>query len=205
MYPFDPMASFQFPTQNWLRGLLGGYLDGGDLPITTDPTACGKIAARVSTGKACQSAMDCNTAAGETCPSTLCMAPLPVCPQVNDLYVAVDEVPVPTSTTAANPIPNPTVVLKDPMDMTKTRTADILAIFGATPGQPGFSPVCKLHFFDKTKVTCAQTENAAIAPRPLCTAQELVNTPSALINTSTTYYVHCLFLQPQTPAQSLAQ
>lgn len=194
-FPGDPAASFQFPSQHWLRGLLGGYLDGGDLPVTTDPTACSSIPVTVATGRTCTAATDCNAAAKETCPSGMCLAPLPICPVLNDLYVAKDEVPVPSTTTAANPIASATVTLKDPADMTKTRTADILAIFSATPGQPGFSPVCRLRFFDKTKVNCGRTEPDAIAPRPLCTPQEIQASPGAVMTTPRDYYVHCLFLQ----------
>ncbi len=40
MYPGNPQATFQFPTQLWMRGLLGGYLNGGNLPVTTDKTKC---------------------------------------------------------------------------------------------------------------------------------------------------------------------
>lgn len=38
MYPGDPAADFQFPQQAWVRGLLSGYLDGGDVAVTT--TGC---------------------------------------------------------------------------------------------------------------------------------------------------------------------
>lgn len=197
-YPGDPEGSFQFPSQHWLRGLLGGYLDGGDLPVTTDPTLCADIL-RVPTGKSCTMPSDCNAAANEICSSSRCLAPLPVCPQLNDLYVASDEVPLPTSTTLSNPIPNATIELKDAADPTKKRTADILAIFSATPADPGYSPVCRLRFFDKKKVVCARNEPDTIAPRPLCSAAEIKASPGAVITTDTmgrplpNYYVHCLF------------
>lgn len=194
-YPGDTEASFQFPSQHWLRGLLGGYLDGGDLPTTTDPMACGDIA-RIPTGKSCMTVADCNAAGNEVCTSGRCLAPLPICPKVNDLYVAVDEVPVPTSMTVSNPIPSATVTLKDPADMTKTRTADVLAVFSAVPIDPAYSPVCRLRFFDKKKVTCSRTEPDAIAPRPLCSAAEIKASPGAVLTTPN-YYVHCLFLPKQ--------
>jgi hypothetical protein len=197
-FPGDPQANFQFPTQHWLRGLLGGYLDGGDLPVTTDPTLCPAI---VPTVKDCSAMAPCS-GAGELCSAGKCLAPVPVCPLVNDLYVAKDEVPVPTTAAAiANPMPNRTVTLTDPVDMTMTRSADILAIFSATPGQPGFSPVCRLRFFDKSKVSCGgRAEIDRIAPRPLCTAQEIKSSPGAVVATSRDYFVHCLFVNPANPA-----
>lgn len=197
-YPGDPQASFQFPAQHWLRGLLGGYLDGGDVPVTTDPTQCPAL---VQTVKDCSLPMTPCTGVGEVCSNSTapgkCMAPVPVCPVVNDLYVPVDEVPVPSTNSVANPIPSPTVTLKDPSDMTRSRTADIMAVFAATPGQAGFSPVCRLRFFDKKKLSCGRAEVESIAPRPLCTADEIKNTAGAVLPTSRDYYVHCLFLQPQ--------
>ena len=63
-FPGDPDATFQFPTHSWLRGLLGGYLDGGDLPVTRDPTKCPAL---LATTKACSMTSPCNTAAGEVC------------------------------------------------------------------------------------------------------------------------------------------
>lgn len=220
-YPGDPAASFQFPTQHWLRGLLGGYLDGGDLPVSTDPASCASIPVRVSTGKACKTAMDCNSSVGESCPAGLCMAPLPLCPKLNDLYVAVDEVftktdktcsaakpcstsaeeycyhgscyAPPTGSAVQNPIPSPTTMLPDPADMTKTKPYDILSIFTAAPGQPDFSPVCRLRFFDKDKLACGRFEPDT--NRPLCTADEIKSASGALAPTpkSKDFYIHCLF------------
>jgi hypothetical protein len=195
-FPGDPNATFQFPTQHWLRGLLGGYLDGGDLPVTTDPTKCPAL---VPTVEDCSAMIPC-AGPGETCSSAgKCVAPVPICPVVNELFVATDEVPLPTSTSLANPMPNATVTLKDAMDMTKTRVADVMAIFGKSPGQDGFSPVCRLRFFDKTKLSCGRKETDSIAPRPLCTADEIKSTPGAVTDTAVPYYVHCLFAKP--PAQ----
>jgi hypothetical protein len=197
-YPGDPEANFQFPAQHWLRGLLGGYLDGGSLPVTTDPLLCADIL-RVATGKSCSMTSDCNAAGNEVCTSGRCLAPIPVCPQVNDLYVAVDEVPIPSAMTAGNPMANATVELKDAADPTKKRTADILAIFSATPADPGYSPVCRLRFFDKKKVTCSRSEPDMIAPRPLCSAAEIKASPGAVLSADSmgkpipNYYVHCLF------------
>lgn len=201
-FPGDPNASFQFPQQHWLRGLLGGYIDGGDLPTTTDPAACADIL-RYPTGKSCMMTSECNAAANEICSSGRCQAPIPVCPQLNELFVDIGEVPLPTSATLSNPIPNATVSLPDPtapMDPKKARTADILAIFSAVPSDPSYSPVCRLRFFDKKKVTCAASEPSdLVAPRPLCSAAELKAQPDALITKDSmgrplpTYYVHCLF------------
>jgi hypothetical protein len=160
-FPGDPSATFQFPTQSWLRGLLGGYLDGGDLPVTTDMTKC---------------------------PGSV-----PICPVLNDLYVSKDEVPMPTDMNINDPLPSAKVTLKDPLDMTRSRVADILAIFAATPGQPGYSPVCRVHYFDPSKLTCGRLEAETIAPRPLCTAAEIAATPAALLPTRDVF-VHCLFL-----------
>lgn len=190
-FPGDPDASFQFPSQHWVRGLLGGYLDGAELPVTTDPMKCPTL---VTTVKDCGMTNPC-TGAGEVCSSGKCVAPVPVCPVLNDLYVAVDEVPIPTTTTVSNPIPSPTVVLKDPMDMTKTRTADILAFFSAVPGQDGYSPVCRLRFFDKKKLDTCNKEPESIAPRPLCTIAEM-QAKGAIMATPRDYYVHCLFAKP---------
>jgi hypothetical protein len=197
-YPGDPNATFQFPAQHWMRGLLGGYLDGGTLPVSTDPMLCADIL-RVPTGKSCTQPSDCNAAGNEICSSGRCLAPIPVCPQLNELYVAVDEVPIPTSMTASNPIPSGTIELKDAADPKKTRTADILAVFSAIPGDAGYSPVCRLRFFDKKKVSCVASEPDAIAPRPLCSVAELKASPGAVLTTDSmgkpipNYYVHCLF------------
>ncbi len=225
-FPGDPNADFQFPSQHWLRGLLGGYLDGGDLPISTDPQVCKQIPSRISTGKACMGNMDCNADKAESCSANLCVAPLPVCPLLNDLYVPVDEVwprtgkacsptlacntaageycynsrcfAPPTTAQAANPMASPTVSLPvgDDPKTVPTRTADVMAVFSATPGQPGFSPVCRLRFFDKSKLDCGRIEpGVTIALRPLCSAQEIAQS-TAQVATKSDYYVHCLFLQP---------
>lgn len=194
-FPGDVSGSFQFPSQSWLRGLLGGYLDGGDVPVTTDPTKCPAL---VATGQSCRMTADCmGMAKGEVCTSSRCLAPLPVCPVVNDLYVAKGEVLLPTETgwSAQNPLPNATVTLKDAVDPMLTRTADILTTFTATPGQPGFSPVCRLRYYDPTKLTCTRKEAEAVAPRTVCTAAEIVASPGALITVNREVYVHCLFLQ----------
>ncbi len=88
------------------------------------------------------------------------------------------------------------------MDKTKTRAADLLTIFAATPGQPGYSPVCKVHYFDASKVNSGRFESDAIAPRPLCTAAEIVATPGAVLTTTPNVYVHCLFPNPPVPTKS---
>lgn len=196
-FPGDPDATFQFPTQSWLRGLLGGYLDGGDLPVTRDPTKCPAL---LATTKACSMTSPCNTAAGEVCGSSgTCVAPVPICPVLNDLYVATTEVPMPSDTNLSDPLPSAKVTLKDTVDPTKTRSADILAIFAATPGQAGYSPVCRVHYFDPAKVTCGRTESESIAPRPLCTAAEIVASPGAIVSTRDVF-VHCLFLGSAKPS-----
>ncbi len=196
-FPGDPDASFQFPSQHWLRGLLGGYLDGGTLPVTTDPAACADIL-RVPTGKSCTMPSDCNAAANEICSSGRCLAPIPVCPKLNELFVASDEVPVAAT---SNPIPSATIELKDSTDPKKTRTADIMAVFASTPADPDFSPVCRLRYFDKKKLaaSCTRLESDTIAPRPLCSAAEIKAAPGAVLTTDAmgkpipAIYVHCLF------------
>ncbi len=200
-FPGDPDATFQFPAQSWLRGLLGGYLDGGDVPVTTDPTKCPAL---VATTKQCSMAMACDTAAGEVCTATgtatgTCLSPVPVCPLVNDLYVSTAEAPMPTDTNLNDPLPSAKVTLKDKMDPTKTRVADALAIFAAVPGQPGYSPVCRVHYFDPTKLTCGRQEAETVAPRPLCTAAEIAATPTALVATRDVF-VHCLFPSAAAPS-----
>lgn len=190
-FPGDPQASFQFASQHWLRGLLAGYLDGGELPVTTDPAKCPAL---VTTVKDCSAMSPCS-GTGEVCTAGKCVAPVPICPVYNDLYVASDEVPVPTATTESNPIPNAYVTLKDPMDMTKTRVAEIMAFFSAVPGQTGFSPVCRLKFFDKKKLTTCPMEPEAMLPRPLCTIAE-IEAKGAVISTPRDYFVHCLFAKP---------
>lgn len=201
-FPGDPAATFQFPSQHWFRGLLGGYLDGGDLPLVTDPTKCPAL---IQTGVSCTADADCEMKVAATCSggrcacdgaTKRCLARLPVCPATNDLYVSKDEVPQPGGMgySADNPIPS-TVTLKDPMDMTKTRVAEPLAIFTATPGQTGYSPVCRLRYFDPALATCTHKEmDATVAPRTFCTAQELAAQPMAILKTSDVY-VHCLFLR----------
>jgi hypothetical protein len=126
---------------------------------------------------------------------------MPICPQINDLYVAVDEVPIPkTAAQMANPIPSLTVVLTDPMKMLPNRDAYIMATFAATPGQAGYSPVCRMHFYNKTMLDCGNVEQGVPLPRPLCTAQQ-IEASGAVITTASDSYVHCLFLQPQSPSQ----
>lgn len=199
LFPGDPNATFQFPAQSWLRGLLGGYLDGGDLPVTTDRTKCPAL---VPTTKPCSMTVACDTAAGEVCAATgTCLAPLPICPQVNDLYVSTAEVPMPTDSNLNDPLPAGKVTLKDRVDPTKTRVADLLAIFAAVPGQPGYSPVCRVHYFDPSKLTCGRQEAETVAPRPLCTAAEIAATPGALVATREVF-VHCLFQSAPPPASS---
>jgi hypothetical protein len=199
-FPGDPQATFQFPSQHWFRGLLGGYLDGGDLPTTTDPLVCGSIA-RLATDRTCGMDMPCDTAKGEVCSAGRCQAPIPVCPTLNDVYVPVEEVPLPSAANAGNPLLSTTVTLKDPTDMTKTRTADVLTVFAQKPGQPGTSPVCRVRFYRKANVDCGRREPDGIAPRPLCTAQEIEASAGAMVTTDAmgkplpNYFVHCLFLQ----------
>ncbi|MCS6912440.1 MAG: hypothetical protein RMK29_11010 [Myxococcales bacterium] len=180
-FPADPAADFQFPSQSWLRGLLSGYLDGGDLPITTEPARCPAL---VPTGRSCTMPTDCNTARAEVCVMGRCLGRVPVCPKLNDLYVPQNEVAS---------LATGTVEL---MDMSGKRTAEVLAIFAATPGQDGFSPVCRVRPYDPSKVTCTRKEAEAIAPRPLCTAAEIAASPGAVV-AGPESYVHCLFLRPQ--------
>jgi hypothetical protein len=66
------------------------------------------------------------------------------------------------------------------------------------PGQPGYSPVCKVHYYDPSKLNCGRQEMDPVAPRPLCTAAEIAATPGALVSTRDVY-VHCFFFNP-TPA-----
>ena len=195
-FPGDPNATFQFPSQSWLRGLLGGYLDGGDLPVTKDPTKCPAL---LPTTKACSMTMPCDTAAGEVCGSSgTCVAPVPICPVLNELYVSTAEVPMPTDANISDPLPSAKVTLKDMLDPTKTRSADILAIFAAVPGQPGYSPVCRVRYFDPTKVNCLAKESDAIAPRQLCTPAEIV--AAGAVVTTRDVFVHCLFLNSAKPS-----
>lgn len=198
-FPGDPNATFQFPAQSWLRGLLGGYLDGGDVPVTTDPTKCPAL---LTTTKQCSMTMPCE-APGEVCSATgtgtgTCLSPVPVCPLINDLYVSTAEAPMPTDTNLNDPLPSGKVTLKDRMDPSKTRIADALAIFAAVPGQPGYSPVCRVHYFEPAKLTCGRQEADAVAPRPLCTAAEIAATPTALVATRDVF-VHCLFQSAPAP------
>jgi hypothetical protein len=180
-FPGDPQADFQFPSALWSRGLLGGYLDGGDLPLNTDPLKCPAL---VSTGKTCSAMAPCDMAKGEVCASGRCLGRLPLCPVVNDLYVPTNE---------ANNLATGTIELSD---MNGKRTAQVLSIFAATPGQPGFSPVCRLRTYDPAKVTCGRKEAETIAPRPLCTASEIAGSPGAVV-AGPDRYVHCLFLAPK--------
>lgn len=193
-FPGDPMATFQFPSQHWLRGLLGGYLDGGTLPVTTDKLQCPAL---VPTIKSCGAMAPCDTAAGEVCSSGRCLARVPVCPAVNDLWLRKDEVKVPTSGATWDVFGGGerTVDIKS-TDGTMTRKGDILSIFKALPGQPGFSPVCRLRVYDPAVAMCAKTEAEALSPRALCTAAELEAQPMAEVALPGTYYVHCLFVNP---------
>lgn len=194
-FPGDPQATFQFPSQHWLRGLLGGYLDGGEVPINTDKLKCPAI---VPTIKTCSAMSPCDMAAGEVCSSGRCLARVPICPVVNEVWLSSKEVTVPTGGATWDPFPNElrTVEIKS-MDGTMSRRGDVLASFKALPGQPGFSPVCRVRVFDPTKVTCAAQEREALSPRPLCTATELetasMMTMGAEITLPGTYYIHCLF------------
>jgi hypothetical protein len=178
-YPGDPNADFQFPSQSWLRGLLSGYLDGGDLPVTMEPARCPAL---IQTGKSCGAMMPCDMARAEACVMGRCLAPVPVCPVVNDLYVPQNEMTA---------LATGSVTL---MEGGSSRTADVLAIFAAVPGEPGYSPVCRLNLYDPAKLTCGRKEAEAIAPRPLCTAKEIAATPGAVTPSPMPTYVHCLFL-----------
>ncbi len=162
--PGDPAADFQFPTQNWVRGLLGGYLDGGDLPISTNPMVCKDV-----------------LPAGNTCMTTGC-----VCPQVNTVYMSSEILTagkIDTKILAAG-----TVTIAG-----RKSPANLLATFAATPGQPGYSPICQVKVYDPTKVVCTRKEDD-VAPRPLCTVDELKMSPAAAFPKVPTTYVHCLFL-----------
>lgn len=195
-FPGDPQATFQFPSQHWLRGLLGGYLDGGTVPVTTDRMQCPAI---VPTVKSCSAMTPCDGAAGEVCSAGRCLARVPVCPVQNELWLSKDEVKLPAAGAATwDPFPSGerTVEIKS-TDGTMKRSGDILSIFKVLPGQPDFSPVCRVRVFDPAKVTCAQQEGEALKPRPLCTAAELSAQPMAEVSLgSTPYYVHCLYVNP---------
>lgn len=184
-YPGDPAATYQFPSGSWYRGLLGGYLDGGDLPITMDPAAC---AAELPAGNHC---MDMGPTKGPC-----------YCPRTNDLYVSAGEalqhdmsgnlvidpktmLPVVDRTALASG----SVMLTDG---SRSRKADILFTFAALRGQDGFSPACRLRVYDPRKVVCARKEAEDVAPRPLCTLAELVASKDAQVKISSTW-VHCLF------------
>lgn len=175
-FPGDPSADFQFPQQAWLRGLLSGYLDGGDLPVTTDPMKCPAI---VNTGRSCPMGNECDSSKAEVCTMGRCQGRLPICPIINEVFVPASE---------AMALATGTVELSDGGGK---RTADVLAIFAATPGQAGYSPVCRLRTYDPAKLTCGRKEAEAIAPRPLCTAAEIVASGAAAPATDT--FIHCLF------------
>lgn len=204
----DQESSFAFPSQAWFRGLLSGYLDGGELPVSTDPRKCPAL---FDSGRACkiESGMPtgCSFTDGEVCTATdaakpgTCLVPPPVCPVINDLYVSKDEFVPPGGTgyDASDPLPRAKsiVTLTDPVDMSKTRKADALAVFAAAPSQPGFSPVCRVRWVDLSKLTtCAKSEPDAIRPRPLCSVSEILANPTAILPTAPgkDVYVHCLFL-----------
>lgn len=204
----DTSAGFQFPSQAWFRGLLSGYVDGGDLPIVTEARKCPAL---FDSGKSCKvdsmgMVTGCNVTDGEVCTSTdpaktgTCLVPPPVCPVINDLYVSKDEFDPPSASSfdASDPLPRSKsiVTLTDPMDMTKTRKTDALAIFATAPGQTSFSPVCRVRWVDLSKATCAAKETDAIKPRPLCTIAELQASPGAILPTAPgkDVFVHCLSL-----------
>jgi hypothetical protein len=203
----DSAATFQFPAQAWFRGLLSGYLDGGDLPVLTEQRKCPAL---FDSGRSCKveggMPTGCSFVDGEVCTATdatkpgTCLVPPPVCPVINDLYVSKDEFVPPGGSgyDASDPLPRSKaiVTLADPADMTKTRKADALAMFAAAPGQPGFSPVCRVSWVDVTKLSCAKSEPDAIRPRPLCTVSEILSTPTAIVPTAAgkDVFVHCLFL-----------
>ena len=205
----DRDSTFEFPAQAWFRGLLSGYIDGGDLPVVTEGRKCPAL---FDSGRKCNELKDgmlttCSTADGEVCTSTdvtkpgSCLVPPPICPVVNDLYVSKDEYVPPGGSgyDTSDPLPRSKaiVTLADPVDMTKTRKADALAMFAASPGQPGFSPVCRVRWIDLSKLTtCAKSETDAIRPRPLCTVSEILANPGAILPTAPgkDVYVHCLFL-----------
>jgi len=56
------------------------------------------------------------------------------------------------------------------MDMTKTRPADILAIFAPALGSPATPQCAGCTGFDPSKLNCGRAEMETIVPRPLCTA-----------------------------------
>jgi len=204
----DPASSFQFPAQAWFRGLLSGYVDGGDVPVVTDARKCPAL---FDTSKVCKimagQPTGCNFTDGEVCTTTdplkdgTCLAPPPVCPVINDLYVSTVEFVPPGGTgyDTSDPLPRAkaTFTLTDPGDPTKTRKADALAIFSLSPGTKEFSPVCRVRWVDMSKMTgCALSETATIRPRPLCTVSEILANPAAIVPTAPgkDVYVHCLSL-----------
>ena len=204
----DPASSFQFPAQAWFRGLLSGYVDGGDVPVVTDARKCPAL---FDTSKVCKimagQPTGCNFTDGEVCTTTdplkdgTCLAPPPVCPVINDLYVSTVEFVPPGGTgyDTSDPLPRAkaTFTLTDPGDPTKTRKADALAIFSLAPGSKEFSPVCRVRWVDMSKMTgCALSETATIRPRPLCTVSEILANPAAIVPTAPgkDVYVHCLSL-----------
>ena len=204
----DSAAGFQFPSQAWFRGLLSGYVDGGDLPLITEARKCPAL---FDSGKSCKiDAMGmvtgCSVADGEVCTATdpaksgTCLVPPPVCPVINELYVSKDEFDPPSASSfdSSDPLPRSKsiVTLTDAMDMTKTRKADALAMFAVSAGQPNYSPVCRVRWVDLSRATCAAKENQTIKPRPLCTIAELQASTGAILPTAPgkDVFVHCLSL-----------
>ena len=204
----DPDSTFVFPAQSWFRGLLSGYLDGGEVAVVADARKCPAL---FDSKKACSieagTPTGCNFTDGEVCtakdaatPGT-CLQPPPVCPAINELYVSKDEYKVlPTSADfkANDPLPRSqaTVKLVDAVDPQKSRVAQSLAIFAVAPGQPGFSPVCRVHWVDFSKLTCAAKETDPIKPRPLCTLAEIRAVPAAITDPplGKDVFVHCVSL-----------
>ncbi len=204
----DQSATFQFPAQSWFRGLLSGYVDGGDVPLVTEARKCPAL---FDSGKSCKvdsmgMSTGCNLTDGEVCTATdpmkagTCLQPPPVCPVINELYVSKDEFDPPSATSfdANDPLPRgkSIVTLTDAVDMTKTRKTDALAMFAVAPGQKDFSPVCRVRWVDLSRATCAAKENEMIKPRPLCTVAEIKASAGAILPTAPgkDVFVHCLSL-----------
>ena len=158
--PGDPDATFQF-SQHWLRGLLGGYLDGGTLPVTTDLAACaGHPASR--TGKSCTMPSDCNAAANEICSSGRCLAHsrLPEAQRAFSWPVTRCRSPPRQTPSPAPPSSSKTAPIR------KTRTADIMAVLPARPPTPTISPVCRLRYLTRKFTPAARALNPTPSSAP---------------------------------------
>lgn len=143
----------------------------------------------VSTGKSCAMSA-CDAAAGEVCVSGTCRrAPWPVCPKVTDVYVADAE---------ADAVGRGSVTV-GPMGM--TRSAEPIVSFSSLRGSANFSPVCRLRRYDSKALADAlamnanlcKREDSMVAPRPLCTAQQLIDAKVVLAETELSF-VHCMFV-----------